>query len=73
LIAPEGLETIGTAGQETGGTTDIHPSEYKSFAGDPGLEPGVTVPYSLFPVPCSLFSAPGLLSTSSSSATSSAT
>jgi len=37
-----GRETPATAGQETGGTTGLHPSEYKSFAGDPGLERGAT-------------------------------
>ncbi len=38
-----GLETHRTAGQETGGTTGLRPSEYKSFVGDPGQEAGGTL------------------------------
>ncbi len=39
----EGREALSTAGQETGGTTDLHPGEYKSLAGGPGLEAGATI------------------------------
>jgi 3-oxoacyl-[acyl-carrier protein] reductase len=31
-----------STGVDAGSTTGLHPSEYKSFAGDPGLEPGAT-------------------------------
>jgi 3-oxoacyl-[acyl-carrier protein] reductase len=42
MLGQSELAALG-AGLETRTTTGLHPNEYKSFAGDPGLEPGATI------------------------------